>query len=207
MVLGTGGGILEIQLLRFLGLHVVFGLIDDVLRLSIIAHPQGGTSIPNHGFLHTIAILMRGENVVENALRLLVILFVEIGFSHHQVGIVDILHILLPFEKHRVLVDTLRPLLNHAVHSGIDARELLFGRIHINGQRGDIIILAQFGMFFLAILKGFFAVEIDIEAGSHVMKTPIDGRIFACRAAAQENYCHQQDSNRVLFRMYFIKFQ
>ena len=75
-----------------------------------------------------------------------------------------IFHIFLPLKKHGVLINALRALLNHAVHGGVDTRQLFLGRIDVYGEGGDEVVLAQFGVFFLAIFEGFLAVEIHVEA-------------------------------------------
>ena len=128
-VFGTGGGIQQAQFFRFLGLDVIFGLVDQLFRTGEVGLPDGATGVPDHRFLNAVPVLVCGDDVAENALCLNVILLIKVGLSHHQVGIVNRLDVFLSLEKHGMFVDGFRGFLNHAVHRGVDAGQ--FGLVGI----------------------------------------------------------------------------
>ena len=121
MVLGSSSCIQQVQFFRILRLNIVLGLIDLLVGTGEIRLPDGTAGVPYHRLLHTVSVLVSRDDVTENALRLHIILLVEIGLAHHQVGIVNRLDVLLALEKHRMLVYGLRRLLNHTVHRRVNA--------------------------------------------------------------------------------------
>ena len=121
MVFCHGGIVLNIQFFGFFLVNGMVHLVEQVKGAGVVFLPDGSAGVHDFGFFLDIRHFVGVLNVGESPLCLVIVLFIEIGLSHQEIGVVDILHIFLASNVHRVLVDTFRGFLNHSVHVGQDS--------------------------------------------------------------------------------------
>ena len=167
-----------------------------------MAHGSAGQQ--DGGLIVRVRLGIVVHDVVEHALRLCVVLFVEVGLAHDEVGIIDGLHVLLATDQHRMFVDGFRGLLNGPVQIGQCRTEVRLAGIVIDRQARRVVVLAHLGKFRLGVFHGLLAIPKHIVLVGYIMVGPVGERVFGCGTGRQPDQqgcqqAYQHERKKVIF--------
>ena len=161
-----------------------------------------GFDEPHVGDQCDVVVVEFGGDEVEGSFCGDIVLFVEMGFGHDEVGVVDPLHAFLAVEFHGVFLDADGGLLQGAVHLGVQRHTVVFGAVVIHPEHFGIVVFDVVSELLVAFFEAVFTIPKHVVVAGEVMVCPSgEGVLFGGTACEQE--CCRQQGEEDVYVMFF----